>query len=145
MTKVGGELIKEFTDGTKWDECEMGDLYHVIGTPPRKPMAMYGTDLHKPLMIREETGEAARYRYICLKKHGKKRHVKSKSKRSAFSVSLSEQESSGNLVVGVFGAVVVAAVCVIAVVTWKKMRCEEKMKSCEEEVEELKKIADSRQ
>ena len=146
VQNIGGKLIRGFTDGTKWDDCEMSGLYHVINFP-EKPIAMFGTDLQESLMIREETEEAAKYRYICLKPASEKKEKKhsSKSKGDASSESLVNETSQNyfGLVGGVCGAVLAVAVCVIAVRTWNKMkRCEREMNECQEKVRRCEKVMD---
>ena len=138
VKNVGGKLIKEFEDGTKWDDCEMNGLYKQHGTP-KCPIARYITLRNYPLSINSELmgggcGEVL-HRYICLKPAKKIiRVVKAKSKK--VSQPLLQESHGGFALLPAIGAVMVL-MCVFAVAGWKKV------KRCEEEVKEMKKIVAS--
>ena len=140
VKNVGGTFLKEFTDGTKWDECEMGDLYDE-DKEAKNPIALYVNLLPYSLTIKEEgnISRGAVHRYICLQPATKREDVHVTS-----SEPLVQQSSVSpfNLFAGIGGLMVV--VCAFAAVGWKKMRMYEKeMKKREAEVKELKQIVQS--
>ena len=130
---VGGSLFGEFSDGTKWDDCEMGDLY-IVNRPHKCPHALYSNLDGAELTIDPENEECnsktALARYICLEPADKK-VVSSENL-------LQQSQGSGDFnLTAATGGVAFMVVCVFAAVGWIRM------KSCEEEMKKMKKIIEN--
>ena len=124
VKNVGGTLLKEFTDGTKWDDCEMGNLYMEVN-PYKCPTALYSNLEGAELTIEKENFEcdsnAALARYICLEPAGKKENS------VASSDNLVQQSSGGFNLTSAIGGAAFVAVFVFAAVGWRKVKSLEKI------------------
>ena len=134
---VGGTLLREFTDGTKWDDCEMGDLYFV-SRQKKCPNAIYmnidGAELSIEPLNDDCNSETALAQYICLKPAEKK--------EVASSGNLVQQSSDGfNLTAGI-GGVALIVVGVFAAVGWRRMKNE--VEVCKEKMNKMERILESR-
>ena len=133
VKNVGGTLLREFTDGTKWDDCEMKDLYMEFndhGCPHAIYMNIDGAELSIEPLNDECNSKTALASYICLEPAGKK--------EVASSTNLVQESSGGFSLTSAIGGTAFMAVCVFATIGWVRMkirRCEEKMKKMEEIIE----------
>ena len=136
VKNVGGTLFREFTDGTKWDECEMGDLY-LVNQPHKCPRALYENLKGAELSIAPENYECnsktALAQYICLKP------AENTSVTSAEHLVQGNSGSNSFILTTAIGGAAFMAVCVFATVGLM-IRMKNKVKNCEEEMKMMKKV-----